>query len=48
MMMGCPVWVWITVGILLIVALVVVIANFSKDDTKLLQKAGNLGLDSNV
>jgi len=31
-----------TVGILLIVALVVVILSFSKGDTKLLQKAGTL------
>ncbi len=30
MMMGCPMWVWITVGILLIVALIVVIAKLLK------------------
>jgi hypothetical protein len=30
MMMGCPMWVWIVVGVLLIVLLIVVIAKLLK------------------
>lgn len=30
MMMGCPMWVWIVVGVLLIVLLIIVIAKLLK------------------
>ena len=39
-MLGCPTWVWTTVGILLIVVLILVIANFSKDDARTFQRLG--------
>jgi len=40
MMFGCPMWVWITVGILLMIALILIMRNFSTDDAGTFQRLG--------
>jgi dolichyl-phosphate-mannose--protein O-mannosyl transferase len=48
MMFGCPMGIWITVGVLLIILLIVVSVKLPKRRRKTLQKAFDLGHDSKV